>query len=404
MEIRILGLTDEDVKNHFLKETLADKRADLTAAIDAAKETAESKKYVFFNSVLRDSIAASEAVLAAITAPSQENIDILVAQKNNMDKAVRAYTRANAEYVQLGSDIELCKTELADENRPKGKDVFGAAINVADDYYKAQTDQSRDSLTLVKTDSTLMKARLVYGLSNASIDAPAEIMLVNGSFSTKNSTGWVLDPLDEDKKDAWKYQSNADFTDGYCIYFNRGHTAQNAKYVYQDVEISENGVYRFSAEVICNHSTWGAGQTIDSDMYLFANGDSLMVATPGLGDKSQTYPGNVTPFYVDLKVADASALEIGGEAAPNTLRVGLTCKNEGQVEFPNLIYFGSCHLYYLGSIADYETGITDVNVVTPVINGDVYSINGVKVRENANTLNGLAKGIYIMNGKKYVVK
>lgn len=404
MEIRILGLTDDDVKNHFLKKTLADKRADLTAAIDAAKEAADSKKYVFFNSVLRDSIAVSEKVLSEITSPSQENIDILVAQKENMDKAVRAYTRANAEYVQLGSDIELCKTELADENRPKGKDVFGAAINVAENYYSAQTDLSRDSLTLVKTDSTLMKARLTYGLDNASIDAPAEIMLVNGSFSTKNSTGWILDPLDEDKKDAWKYQSNADFTDGYCIYFNRGHTAQNPKYVYQDVEIPANGVYRFCAEAICNQSTWVAGQTMDSDMYLFMNNDSLMVATPGLGDKKQTYPGNVTPFFIDLKVADISALEIGGEPTPRTLRVGLTHKKEGQVMYPNLIYFGSCHLYYLGSIADYETGITDVNVVTPVINGDIYSINGVKVRANANTLKGLSKGIYIMNGKKYVVK
>ncbi len=406
MEIRILGLTDEDVKNHFLKETLADKRADLTVAIDAAKETAESKTYVFFNSVLRDSIAASEAVLAAITAPSQENIDILVAQKNNMDKAVRAYTRANAEYVQLGSDIELCKTDLADENRPKGKDVFGAAINVAENYYNAQTDQSRDSLTLVKTDSTLMKARLVYGLSNASIDAPADIPMVNASFSTKKSTGWTIDAVSGNG--AWKYQNNADFTDGYCIYYNRGHIAKDPKFVYQDVEVPVNGVYRFYAEVICNQASWAAGDTsTPSDMYLFMNDDSLMVATPGLGDtknNSQTYPGNVTPFYIDMKVADISALTLDGVATPNTIRVGLTRKKEGQTMFPNLIYFGSCHLYYLGTIAEYETGITDVNVATPVINGDVYSINGVKVRENANTLNGLAKGIYIMNGKKYVVK
>lgn len=406
MEIRILGLTDEDVKNHFLKETLADKRADLTASIDAAKEVAESKIYVFFNSVLRDSIAVSENVLAEITSPSQENIDILVAQKNNMDKAVRAYKNANTEYVKLGSDIELCKKELADENRPKGKEEFGAAVNVADDYYKAQTDQSRDSLTLVKTDSTLMKARLIYGLSNASVNTPAEIDMVNGSFSTKNATGWVTDPLDDDKKDAWKFQSNADFTDGYCIYFNRGYTAQNPKYVYQEVEIPVNGVYRFQAEVICNQATWAAGTTMDSDMYLFMNNDSLMVATPGLGNtnQSQDYPGNVTPYHLDLKVADVSALTIGDVAAPNTLRVGLTCPEEGQTMFPNLIYFGSCHLYYLGTIADYETGITDVNVTENVKNGDVYSINGVKVRSNANTLNGLAKGIYIMNGKKYVVK
>lgn len=403
MEIRILGLTDEDVKNHFLKETLADKRADLTASIDAAKEVAESKTYVFFNSVLRDSIAVSENILAEITSPSQENIDILVAQKNNMDKAVRAYKNANTEYVKLGSDIELCKKELADENRPKGKEEFGAAVNVADDYYKAQTDQSRDSLTLVKTDSTLMKARLIYGLSNASVATPADVALQNGSFSTKNANGWTVDGVTGNG--AWKYQSNNDFTDGYCAYYNRGSVAKDSKFIYQDVELPLNGVYEFSAEIICRNYTMGdATKEASTDMYIFAGTDSTEVYTPWdesfthSANPSQDYPGNVTRFSQIVKVEDINAYEDA------KLRVGLTCKNEEQTIFPNLIYVGSCHLYYLGTIADYETGITDVNVAENVKNGDVYSINGVKVRSNANTLNGLAKGIYIMNGKKYVVK
>lgn len=37
-------------------------------------------------------------------------------------------------------------------------------------------------------------------------------------------------------------------------------------------------------------------------------------------------------------------------------------------------------------------------------NTTVYGINGHVVRENATNLNGLSKGIYIVNGKKYVVK
>ena len=34
----------------------------------------------------------------------------------------------------------------------------------------------------------------------------------------------------------------------------------------------------------------------------------------------------------------------------------------------------------------------------------VYSINGIKVRENTTSLDGLPKGIYIVDGKKIVVK
>lgn len=35
---------------------------------------------------------------------------------------------------------------------------------------------------------------------------------------------------------------------------------------------------------------------------------------------------------------------------------------------------------------------------------DVYGVNGVKVRSNTHSLEGLSKGVYVVNGKKYVVK
>lgn len=41
--------------------------------------------------------------------------------------------------------------------------------------------------------------------------------------------------------------------------------------------------------------------------------------------------------------------------------------------------------------------------VAPTVGGDVYSIDGRLVRKGATSLEGLPKGVYIMNGKKYVV-
>ena len=35
---------------------------------------------------------------------------------------------------------------------------------------------------------------------------------------------------------------------------------------------------------------------------------------------------------------------------------------------------------------------------------DVYGVNGLKVRSNTHSLEGLSKGVYVVNGKKYVVK
>ena len=52
-----------------------------------------------------------------------------------------------------------------------------------------------------------------------------------------------------------------------------------------------------------------------------------------------------------------------------------------------------------------EGGATAIDkVTTDGETFDVYTLGGVKVRENATGLNGLQKGIYIVNGKKVVVK
>ncbi len=48
-------------------------------------------------------------------------------------------------------------------------------------------------------------------------------------------------------------------------------------------------------------------------------------------------------------------------------------------------------------------GISDVNAVVNILNGNVYSINGQMVRKAGQGLDGL-KGLYIINGKKVVIK
>lgn len=51
------------------------------------------------------------------------------------------------------------------------------------------------------------------------------------------------------------------------------------------------------------------------------------------------------------------------------------------------------------------SAVREVNVQpVPHADNNVYSINGQLVRRNANTLDNLPKGIYIVNGKKHIVK
>ena len=42
--------------------------------------------------------------------------------------------------------------------------------------------------------------------------------------------------------------------------------------------------------------------------------------------------------------------------------------------------------------------------ISNMFNAEVYTINGVKVRNAGQGLNGLKKGVYLINGKKAVVK
>lgn len=51
-----------------------------------------------------------------------------------------------------------------------------------------------------------------------------------------------------------------------------------------------------------------------------------------------------------------------------------------------------------------ETGISDVEAGKGGQTFDVYSLNGIKVRNQATTTDGLPKGIYLINGKKHIVK
>lgn len=48
-----------------------------------------------------------------------------------------------------------------------------------------------------------------------------------------------------------------------------------------------------------------------------------------------------------------------------------------------------------------STGIAEISVTSPA---DVYTLQGHKVRTRATTLDGLPKGVYVVNGKKVIVK
>lgn len=400
MHIRILGVTDEDVERFFLENNLADAQNSLKTMIDSAKTVIADPRYIWGKDVLQDSINVSQGIYDQYTDAVQEDIDKLNDQMPLMRDAIRDYYAINKEYTQLGDDIAAANKLTGDETRPNGKDELRAAITTADTYYKSLNAQSeRDSLQLVKTDSLLNDAVGDFYLANASYQTPGYITLVNDDF-TDGTNGWSVD--NGTGTAAWK-ASDVDMPTykGRAVVFNRGVTASDNKYIVKDVYIKKTGIYEFSATCAVHSSSWSEIGENQTYTYLIAGADSVNVITKGDGSKKQQI-GEWDRFVVQTNIENVETSE--GLVAPHYLRVGLVKipKEDGTNQSVNIICFGSPVLVYYGTKEEYESGISDVEVVDTTF--DVYNLNGMKVRSNATSLDGLAKGIYIVDGKKYVVK
>lgn len=400
MHIRILGVTDEDVERFFLENNLADAQNSLKTMIDSAKTVIADSRYIWGKDVLQDSINVSQGIYDQYTNAVQEDIDKLNDQMPLMRDAIRDYYAINKEYTQLGDDIAAANKLTGDETRPNGKDELRAAITTADTYYKSLNAQSeRDSLQLVKTDSLLNDAVGDFYVANASYQTPGYITLVNDDF-TDGTNGWSVD--NGTGTAVWK-ASDVDMPTykGRAVVFNRGVTASDNKYIVKDVYIKKTGIYEFSATCAVHSSSWSEIGENQTYTYLIAGADSVNVITKGDGSKKQQI-GEWDRFVVQTNIENVETSE--GLVAPHYLRVGLVKipKEDGTNQSVNIICFGSPVLVYYGTKEEYESGISDVEVVDTTF--DVYNLNGMKVRSNATSLDGLAKGIYIVDGKKYVVK
>ena len=151
--------------------------------------------------------------------------------------------------------------------------------------------------------------------------------------------------------------------------------------------------------------------TYEGPSYLWIGGKNNSFTIPSVKSGSKISLGVESHKNTDAR---GVKLTINGEeigsAVPTTYEVfnisvpgALTDETFSDVVVTNT---NGCHIYFI--TVDATTGggdgINDLNAVVKTINNDVYTINGVKVRNAGESLDGLAKGLYIIGGKKVVVK
>ena len=144
--------------------------------------------------------------------------------------------------------------------------------------------------------------------------------------------------------------------------------------------------------------------------YIWLNGGDLQITIPAVA------PGQVIKMDVEShKNTDARGVKLSvngteiGEGLPTTKETFEWTVPETLGTDPVDVLVSStsgCHIYVIevGDEDKVADGITNVNADVKRVDNNVYTINGVMVRKAGESLDGLAKGLYIIGGKKVVVK
>lgn len=90
--------------------------------------------------------------------------------------------------------------------------------------------------------------------------------------------------------------------------------------------------------------------------------------------------------------------KLKNNATAKPFRAYIRCLNAANAKLLTTMGFSDSE----GETTSIEELLQDNGIILE--SSDVYGVNGVKVRSNTHSLEGLSKGIYVVNGKKYVVK
>ena len=185
--------------------------------------------------------------------------------------------------------------------------------------------------------------------------------------------------------------------------------------------------YEAGEYVIYAEKTDDEESAYEFGMYTYGQVDGSGSNIYGFGDNQVLYLGESAKAYADIKkameegVAEAKAAAAANAANENQGIINVLSRLNRRLADAEKLLAGSlttAHDYTVASNAvnyvleladrldERVTGINNVNadVVKKNISYGVYNLSGVRVANDLNSLRSLSKGIYIFNGKKYVVK
>lgn len=278
--------------------------------------------------------------------------------------------------------------------------TFSAAIQAL----KAQVATAPiDDLPALETQAEKDVKTFLGGVNATSADEPFDISFLIQNASIDAADGWSEAPTNINYSCGEFYQKNFDFTQKITtmpigVYvlkaqgFQRPGTTAN---VYKDYEAGDNKVDAYLYLSTVNNKQTLCNIMVDAQSKKLGVGSESAVGSKYVPNDMQSASKYFAQGLYENTVKATTTRR-------TTLYLGMKSASTGSVVSYWTI-FDNFRLYYYGQ-EEPTTGITEVKAEKAVSQQGVYTLGGQLVRRNAQSLEGLPQGIYIVNGKKVVVK
>lgn len=310
------------------------------------------------------SAAAAEALAAAIEAAKAATAAQVQEAKTALEAAIADFKASVAEYSILAELINRANAMLV-EDATECYDDLAEVVELAEIFYN-------DGVVEETTASDLQTAMNEYV---AALDATYSVEgLVNGTFGdvTASIDGWTQ------VGGASKTGSHNKWLNVNDGFFEQWQNTLPDVEIYQEISGLPAGTYTFAAYVVaCQQSNLDSYEV--SGVSLYANDDAVAVHTINI-DRNATNQALGAEFVmVTTTIADGETLKVGMKVASTDA---------------NWVVMDNAKLYNFNP-NPVNPGIENIEAIE---NNAIYTITGKRVQGI------LEKGLYIVNGKKVLVK
>lgn len=432
---RMLGITGDEMKRRDYVASIYTQMTELKNRLDSAA-TIIAGPLPWGKASLKDSVDKFTPLYEASFAyvgedGSDKGIDIPDAYDEtlrdnvvSMGRAIARFYKENDPFTDLQALTVEAKNHLDGEPWKDADAQSRANLQTAWNSSTAMIDNvtvTTDSLNFRNAYDDLKHSIVAFERSCARYPYGADEYVLNpffqqnGGSGSDEAYGWTIIG-DGDASNKFKFGKNERFEGGNAMYTSRGNTVYMKNKASQKLTISKKGYYEFRCQAYAFNSDrtkygqlWNGQSGEDSarvtGIFVYfgpdeaQDKDKIEVCTSQTTFGSKWVPDEIRTYKIFFNKTDDADLvmEFGIDALQNGVEKGVGC---------NLYGFGGVHVFFWGDKDQYEKDYA-AGIDTPAADllndrsSAVYNLMGVKV---AGSAKNLPKGIYISNGKKFVIK